>query len=291
MKKINIFNAIPVIALAVALVSCEEQFQYTPGVVEDVSKVVVGADIAAVRTLEVAGEDIAVPFVRNTTSGSLEVALFIEDPSNIFSLKSSTLTFADGDSLANALVSYKYSDLQMDTTYVVNVGIADETLVSQYLPSVFPVSCIKAWENLGIGQWFDSWWIGELQEKTVLKSPDGSETYRIVTPFDAATVVDAGFDLVSEMPYIEFSIDDEGLVSYQKMLNLGFNYSGKTCHFVHPSVEGDDAAAANNAVIMPGLVQFEWYPEMNSGANWWGKTSKAWLSLPGGPDLGELLGL
>lgn len=291
MKKINIFKAIPVIALAVAFVSCEEQFQYTPGTAEDASKVVVGADIAAVRTLEIAGEDIAVPFVRNTTSGSLEVALFIEDPSNIFSLKSSTLTFADGDSLANAFVSYDYSDLQMDTTYVVNVGIADETLVSQYLPSVFPVSCIKAWENLGLGQWFDSWWIGILQEKTVLKSPDGSETYRIVTPFDAETVINEGFDLVSEMPYIEFSIDEEGTVTYQSMLNLGFNYSGRTCHFVHPAVEGDAAAAANNGVIMPGLIQFEWYPEMNSGANWWGITSNAWLSLPGGPDLAELLGL
>ena len=171
MKNNILTTVISAFAVAFALASCDKPFEYTPSPIEDSNKTYVGADVNAVRNIEAAGEDILVPFVRNNKSGALEVSLFIEDTTGIFSLATPTITFADGDSLANAKISYDYADLVMDVTYSVTVGVADKELISDFLPSTFPVSCIKAWENLGIAQWYDDWWTGGPFEKTLLKSP------------------------------------------------------------------------------------------------------------------------
>lgn len=296
MKRINIFNAIPVIALAVAFVSCEKQFQYTPAPAESVSKTYVGADVNANRNVEAGGEDLQVSFVRNTTSGALEVNLFLEDTTGIFTLKTPTITFADGDSLASALVSYDYADLVMDVRYDITVGVADTDLVSQYLPANASISCIKAWENLGTAQFYDDWWLGFVCEKTLLKSPDGSLTYRLVEPWSEDEVTDAGLDFVSQLPYLEFAVDDEGIITYARRLDMGFTFSGMTCHMLHPSARNDAESAAKNLMVMPNVAQFTWYPILDynpetGGFRWWGTTGVAYISFPGGPDLVELLGL
>lgn len=294
MKNNIITIAISAFAVAFALASCDEPFEYTPAPVEDSTKTLVGADVNAVRHFEAAGEDILVPFVRNNKSGALEVSLFLEDTTGIFTLATPTITFADGDSLATAKVSYDYADLVMDVTYSFTVGVADKELISDFLPSTFPVSCIKAWENLGIAQFYDDWWTGGPFEKTLLKSPDGSETYRLITPWTEEEITEGGFDFTREVPYLEFFIDDEGIVTYAQVLDMGFTFSGMTCHMLHPTLRKDDASAAQNCVVAPNVIQFCWYPVLDYGPDgfkWWGKTSVAYISFPGGPDLAELLGL
>lgn len=295
MKKNFIALAVSACAIAIALASCEEAFVYVPGEAEDVSKTYVGALISASRSVEAAGADIDVPFFRNSKEGALEVSLYIEDTTGIFTLVNPTITFADGDSVATAKVSYDYADLEKDVVYNIVVGVSNDDLISEYLPSSFPVAIIKAWQNLGIAQFYDDWWIGGPFEKTLLKSPDGSETYRLVNPWDKASVEDGGLTFVSEIPYFEFSVDEKGVITYNSVLNMGFTFSGYTCHMLHPSVRKSDEEAAKNVMVLENVAQFNWYPCLDydpiEGFLSWGTYAVAYISFPGGPDLVEFLDL
>jgi hypothetical protein len=154
------------------------------------------------------------------------------------------------------------------------------------------MTCKKAWQNLGMAQWYDDWWIGGPFEKVLLKAPDGTETYRLVNPWDEKSVVEGGLEFVSELPWLEFVINEDGSITWGDIMNLGFTLSGRTCHNLHPSKQGDAAGAAANKMLMENLAQFCWYPIMNftgSSFSWWGKTTVAYISFPGGPDLAELL--
>ena len=301
MKKNILALGISALAIAVALASCDKPFVYTPGEPEDVSKTYVGALISGARNIEAAGEDIEVAFLRNSTSGALEVTLFLEDTTNIFSLASSTITFADGDSIAKATVKYDYANLVKDVTYNIVVGVASEELISEYVPANFPLAIIKAWQNLGLAQFYDGWFVGGPFEKTLLKSPDGSDTYRLVDPWteeevnaamDGVNWDEGDLEYVSPFPYLEFSIDEKGNVKYDNVINLGFLGFGMTLHFLHPSMRKDAASEALNIMADEKVAQFCWYPVLrysSAGYSWWGQTAYAWISFPGGPDLEEWL--
>ena len=292
MKIKHIFGAIPAFAIALAFVACSKTDVYTPAEREDDSKVVVFADLTAPRSLEVDGTDIQVPLVRTAGAGDLEVSVTLDDASGIFSLKNPTVKFANGETKAYATVSYSYDALVPDTQYGFAVRVTSEEYTSEYRPKAAPVTCVKAWQNLGQAQFYDDWWIGGPYEKTLLKSPDGSEKYRLVDPWEKSVLEKEGFEYNGGLPYLEFSIEEDGSITYNHLINLGFVYSGMTCHFLHPAEEEDDEAVAKNKMVMDGLAQFCWYPILdysNGSFRWWGKTSVAYISFPGGPDLRKLL--
>ena len=250
--------------------------------------------MTAPRNLDVDGSAIAVPFVRSKADGDLSVNLYLDDPSGLFSLESQTLTFASGETTANAYVTYSYDALDAAATYDFSVGVASNENLSEYRAAAFPISCKKAWQNLGICQFYDDWWVGGPFEKVLLKAPDGTETYRLMEPWTEEEVTDGGLDFVSQLPYLEFTIDDEGYINYADRLDMGFDYSGMTCHMLHPRARSDAESAAQNVMVMDDVAQFCWYPILaynNGSFRWWGVTSVAYISFPGGPDLAELLGL
>jgi len=290
----NIFNVALTGLLSLALYSCSEDFTYTPADPET-DKVCVGIDKNTARNLEVDGGDIELTLVRSSKSGSTTVPLTIEDASGIFSLAESSVTFADGEETAVAKIVYDYDKLSMSDTYNVKVSISDENLTSDYYVSSVPLTCVKAWKNLGTAQFYEDWFFGEIWERELRQSPDGSQTYRIMAPYTRSDVESAGFTYASEVPYIEFSVAEDGSVSYGNYISLGFSYSSRLCHFVDPYyLQEDTENKAQNAMIMDGLVQFVWYPILAntfpaSSYSWWGQVSVAYLSFPGGPDLNQLL--
>jgi hypothetical protein len=294
MKINHISKAVLAIAIGFAFVACEKGFEYTPAQPEDASKTVVSADLTAPRSLDVDGSDLSLPFVRNNTSGDLEVGVVLTDPSGIFSLKNSSIKFANGEKTAYAQVAYSYDALVPDTVYDIAVSIVGDEYASNYRPIAFPVACTKAWQKLGIAQFYDDWWIGGPFEKELIKSPDGSETYRLINPWDQKSVVDGGLDFVSELPYLEFKVAEDGSITWGDVINLGFTFSGMTCHNLSPAKRNDAASMAQNKMVLPNVAQFCWYPILNytgSSFSWWGVTSVAYISFPGGPDLKTLLGL
>jgi len=293
MKINHLLRIVPAFALGLALVACSKEDVYTPAEPEDASKTYVGADMTAERSLSVDGSDIVVPFVRSSSTGDLEVSVKLNDPSGLFSLSSPTVKFVNGETKANVLVSYSYDDLEMEKIYDFSVEIAEE-FASQYRAAAMPISCKKAWKNLGVAQFYDAWWFGFVLEKQLLQSPDGSATYRLLNPWDKASVEEAGLTFSSEVPYFEFSVDAEGQITYSRQ-NMGFSFSGMTCHMLYPSdVASLAPKAADNVMLTKDLAQFCWVPVLNynpssKSYSWWGQEAYAIISFPGGPDLNEIL--
>ena len=279
--------------LTLALAACTKEFEYTPAPQEDATKTYVKVDETAPRNLDIDGSDILVPFVRTSGDGAQEITVALADTSGLFSLKSTTVSFAAGETTANAAVTYSYDAMDPSATYAFTVSLASGD-ASEYTAIALPMTCKKAWQNLGMAQWYDEWWIGGPYEKQLLKAPDGTETYRLINPWDKQSVIDGGWDFVSELPWLEFVINEDGSITWGSLMNLGFTFSGMTCHHLHPSQRNDAAGAANNKMVMENVAQFCWYPILNySGGSfsWWGTSSVAYISFPGGPDLAEILGL
>lgn len=295
MKTINIYKVAICSFIGLAFAACANVDEYTPAPQEDPSITYVRVDQTAPRNLDIDGSDILVPLVRTNASGTLDVKIELSDTSSIFTLASTTVSFAEGDSIANASISYSYDDLDPAAVYAISVAIT-EGPTSEYSPVVLPISCKKAWQNLGEAQFYDDWWVGGPMTKTLLKAPDGTETYRLLNPWDKTSVVEGGLTFVSELPYLEFVLNEDGTVSYSTILDMGFTFNGMTCHMIHPSALGDAASSAQNVMVDENVVQFCWYPILNynpatGGFSWWGSTAKAFISFPGGPDLSEYLGL
>lgn len=292
MKIKHIFGAIPAFAIALAFVACSKTDVYTPAEREDDSRVVVYADLTTPRSLEADGTDFQVPLVRTSGAGDLEVSVTLDDASGLFSLKNPTIKFANGETKTYATVTYSYNALVSETQYGFAVRVTSEEHTSEYLPKAAPITCVKAWQNLGKAQFFDNWFIGGPFEKTLLKSPDGTEKYRLLDPWDKATLEKQELEYAGGLPYLEFTIEEDGSVTYNHLINLGFGFDGMICYLLHPEEKDDDASVAKNKLLADGLVQFCWYPILdydNGHFSWWGTTSVAYISFPGGPDLKKLL--
>jgi len=279
--------------MSLAFVACVQDYDYTPAPQEDANKTYVKADDTAPRNLDIDGSDILVPFVRTKADGAMDITVALTDTSGLFTLKNTTVSFAAGETTATAAVSYSYDNLDPAASYSIVVEITSGD-ISEYTADAFPITCRKAWQNLGIAQWYDDWWIGGPFEKQLIKAPDGTETYRLINPWDQESVTAGGLDFVEEVPYLEFFINEDGSITWGQILNLGFTLSGMTCHMLDGAAVGDTETSAANMMVMPDVAQFAWYPILNfSGGSfsWWGSPSVAYISFPGGPDLAELLGL
>lgn len=292
MKTNSIFKAALASALSLAFVACTVE-EYTPAPMEDASKTYVRADETASRNLDIDGSDILVPFVRNTKTGSLDVNVELTDTSGIFTLKTPTITFAEGDSTAFAAVAYSYDALDPAATYSISVAITSEGVTSEYSANAFPLSCKKAWKKLGTGQFADLFFIGIISEKEFIQSPDGTPTYRILNPLTKGEIEAAGCTFESEIPYIEFTIAEDGSVSWGDYFVTGFGYGGYSIYYANPDwYNGNTAAAAENVLLDENLVQICFTAMAVSGGSIQGSygVGYALMSLPGGPDLAELLG-
>lgn len=292
MKTNNIFKAVLCSFMSLALVACAED-AYVPAPLEDASKNYVRVDETAPRNLDIDGSDILVPFVRTDASGAMDITVALTDTSGLFTLNSTTVSFAAGETTANAAVSYSYDELDPAAVYSISVAIASGD-VSQYTAIALPMSCKKAWKKLGKGQFVDMYFIGILSEKEFIQSPDGTSKYRMLNPFTKDDMEAAGCTFETEIPYIEFTIGDDGSVSWGDNFSTGFGYGGYSIYYANPDwYNGNTAAAAENGMIAENVIQICYTAMAVSGGSIMGSygTGYAFMSLPGGPDLAELLGL
>lgn len=277
--------------LALALAACTEEFVYTPAPQEDATKTYVKVDETAQRSYDVDGSDILVPFVRTSGDGAQEITVALADTSGLFSLKSTTVSFAAGETTAHAAVTYSYDAMDPNATYGFTVSIASgET--SQYTPIALPLTCKKAWKKLGKGQFADTFFIGIISEKEFIQSPDGTPKYRMLNPFTKDEIESAGCVFESEIPYIEFTIGEDGSVYWGDYFSTGFGYGSYSIFYGNPNwYNGNAEAAAQNAVVGENLIQICYVATAVSGGKIAGSYGMgySYMSLPGGPDLNELL--
>lgn len=280
--------------LSLALVACVDDFEYTPAPAEDAGKVYVRADETAPRNLDIDGTNIKVPFVRTDAAGAMDITVALTDTSGLFKLENATVSFAAGETTANAEVSYSYDSLDPAAEYAITVAITAGE-VSQYTSPALPMTCKKAWQNLGMAQFYEGFWFGAyigehyILEKQLLKAPDGSETYKLVDPWDKATSDAIGYDYFGPSPDFIFYIDEEGYITYPDVI-LGISPDGaRTVKYWYPAGVIDADVPANK-MIMENVAQIVWVP-LFSNNGWFGQSFPAYISFPGGPDLAELLGL
>ena len=290
--KTNILSKVVLGAfLSIAFAACTEE-AYVPAPQEDASKTYVRADETAPRNLDVDGSDIQVPFVRTNTEGTLDITVALSDTSSLFTLNSTTVSFASGEDTAYASVSYSYDKLDPAAEYAISVAVVDENHTSQYTAIALPMTCKKAWKKLGVGQFAELFFYGTIAEKEFIQSPDGSARYRMLNPFTAEEMAAAGCTLESEIPYIEFTIAEDGSVSWGDNFHTGFGYGGYSIYWANPNwYNGNAVAAADNVLLADNLVKLCFTAMAVSGGSIAGSygTGYAYMSLPGGPDLAELL--
>lgn len=280
--------------LSLALVACVDDFEYTPAPAEDASKTYVSVDMNAPRNLDIDGANIKVPFVRTDATGAMDITVALTDTSGLFKLENATVSFAAGETTANAEVSYSYDALDPAAEYAITVAITAGE-VSQYTSPALPMTCKKAWQNLGMAQFYEGFWFGAyiganyIFEKQLLKAPDGSETYKLVDPWDKATSDAIGYDYFGPSPDFVFYIDEEGYITYPDV-ELGISPDGaRTVKYWYPAGVIDADVPANK-MIMENVARIVWVP-LFSNNSWFGQSFPAYISFPGGPDLAELLGL
>jgi len=277
----NIYKAFAALSVGLAVFACKKD-EYVPAELEPV-QTYVGADITAPRNIDADGSAIEIPFTRNKVAEALDITVFLEDASGIFKLDNTALHFDVGQATATANLSYSYDDLVPETVYNLKVELASTEYASQYRPVAFPIAAKKAWKKIP-AQFYDDWWTEATADKMLLKSPDGSETYRLVTPWTKEESEAAGLPYTGGMDYFEFSIDENGAISWggkSGIVNLPFSLSGMTTHMMHPSLQKDDKGVANNHLIEPGLAEIYYYPILNykSGSySWWGRATYMLIS-------------
>lgn len=280
--------------LSLALVACVDDFEYTPAPAEDAGKVYVRADETAPRNLDIDGANIKVPFVRTDAAGAMDITVALTDTSGLFKLENATVSFAAGETTANAEVSYSYDALDPAAEYAITVAITAGE-VSQYTSPALPMTCKKAWQNLGMAQFYEGFWFGayigedNIYEKQLLKAPDGTETYKLINPWDKATSDAIGYDYFGPSPDFIFYIDEEGFITYPD-INLGISPDGsRTVKYWFPAGV-IDSDVTKNRMVMENVAQIMWVP-LFSNNSWFGQSFPAYISFPGGPDLKEILGL
>jgi len=267
------FRALAALSVGLALFACKKD-EYVPAEQEPI-QTYVGADITAPRQIDADGSAIVVPFTRNKVAEELDVTVFLSDASGIFSLDNASLHFDVGQETAYTTLSYSYDDLVSETVYNLAVELASTEYASEYRPVAFPIAAKKAWQKIP-AEFYDDWWTEATADKMLLKSPDGSETYRLVTPWTKEEAEGAGLAYSGGMDYLEFTIDENGAISWggkSGIVNLPFSLSGMTTHMMHPSLQKDAKGVANNHLIEPGLAEIYYYPVLNykSGSySWWG---------------------
>lgn len=231
---------------------------------------------------------------RSKTSGAITVP--ITSASGAVFTCPTTVAFADGEETAEITVTF--NDLP-STPQTVDLTI-DPTYAALYAPGHNQfVGTIKAinWIVLGTGQFYDSFVMASVNNVQV-KRAEGTNTYRIMNPYPNSILVEADWDnwIGGINPeYIEFWINSDNTCSWDTFWYTGLIYQGGAGDYVKAYLPSALAASqapndAKSKVLQAGKL-FTLCPYYYvTGLGGWGVKS-TYLSLPGGPDLYEYLGL
>jgi hypothetical protein len=227
---------------------------------------------------------------RLNTSGSISVPLTSESDA-VFTVEP-TVSFSDGEQFADFQVTF--NPLPSDPS-TVKIKIAEE-YAALYGPGYNEfVGKVKAinWVSLGVGQFFDSFLYLGVVDVEVLKA-EGFNNYRIIDPYPVSLVSQDSWYGGPRAEEIEFWVTSGGTVAWDAFWYIGLNYSatpGQPIKAYLPSALAASQAPndANSKFLTDKIVYFNPYYYID-GLGGYG-LQDVYLSLPGGPDLYEYLGL
>lgn len=180
-------------ALALVLGSCTDEYEYIGATIEG-EQVYFSNALSSTVNLDPNASEVKIPVNRIQRTGELTVNLNVTTSENCAVSVPSSVTFADGDSVAYLTVTYNPQTIQMGHFDDVTVSIADADYTTPYGNSSYAFSIgLSEWKSLGSGLYHDVIYANfygadaltynvEIQEN-ILKPG----IYRIVSPYGPGT--------------------------------------------------------------------------------------------------------
>lgn len=194
MKRLYLYLSI-IIAIT-SFVACSDY----EGTIYDASSEANVSFFASRMNTEIGDDNkINVPIYRGNPNGNLDVEIEIEGD-EVFSLENETISFADGETKVNAVLTFNKNDIAPITKYSITLSLSDYSQVSPSLVGSISITAQKAlnWEYLGIGLYSDDLF-QESWEQVVEKS--GNNIYRLP-------------DCIYTSFHIIFSLNDDKTLAY-----------------------------------------------------------------------------
>jgi hypothetical protein len=244
----------------------------------------------------------SIPIVRGTADGSLTVSLASTLPEGV--KVPSSVTFNAGE--YETEVQLDIAQMEVGKTYKGAVKLADESQFDKNTAiSAINVTLAKAytWVSLGKGQFYDGLALQPSDDDlgivdVEILQAEGFDRWRIMNPFPKDQLIAAWAEsYVTYAPdsMIEFFLTDDGIIDFtSRVIKTGLTYisvaDNAYIYYYYPSEYSDQLAAddALNCFVMDKVAQFYFAQTIMNTSYWFGEGAK-YLSLPGGPDLNELL--
>lgn len=180
-------------ALALVLGSCTEEFEYTGATIEG-EQVYFSNALSSTVNLDPNASEVKIPVNRIQRTGELTVNFNVTTSENCAVSVPSSVTFADGDSVAYLTVTYDPQTIQMGHFDDVTVAIADANYTTPYGSSSYTFSIgLSEWNTIGTGLYRDAIYANYYGAEQLTYNVEIQENilkpgyYRIVTPYGPGT--------------------------------------------------------------------------------------------------------
>lgn len=185
MNKIySIFTMLLLSVTALTLGSCTEEYEYS-GAKAEGEQVYFSNALGSTVNLSNTESSYAIQLNRINTSDELTVNLTLNDESGIYSIPSS-VTFAQGDSIATFNLSYDPTKLEYDVFNSVTIAIADADYTTPYGNSsyTFNAGMPSPYVSIGTGRFADNFFVSGYAEVEIMQNQNNPNQFRIMHPYD-----------------------------------------------------------------------------------------------------------
>ncbi|MCR4860845.1 MAG: hypothetical protein K5910_09300 [Bacteroidales bacterium] len=294
----NIYKSILVLMTAAAVVSCNVEnlgTTFDPAATDDGVSFVQALVNSTSIPASTANYSITVGRTNSAAAQTVSVSSTLPD-----GICPSSVSFAAGQSEAELVLDI--SELEVGKTCTGNIQLADQP---GYARSSIKVTLAKAytWVSLGEGQFYDGLALQPSDTdygivKCEVLQAEGFQRWRLMNPFPKDQLVKAwGADYVTYTPdsYIEFFVNSDGVIQFtSNVIKTGLTYVDLAADayivYYYPSAYSSALASydAENKFVMDKVAQFCFAQVIANTTSWFGPGNK-YLSLPGGPDLEDIL--
>lgn len=198
--KINKLYIALIALAAAAFTGCSDDDDYSWASVDGV-QVYFSSDLEETITVTKSESSVTIPLYRVDTSSALTVALTAETEATTIYTIPTSVTFDEGASAADIVVTYDPEDVQYGTYETITISIADDELTTVYGVSSYTFSIgATEWATLGTGQYREDlistfWSVDNLVYDVEIEySVVNDGVYRLVYPYGEAYPYNETYD-------------------------------------------------------------------------------------------------
>ena len=231
---------------------------------------------------------------RNTTEGSATVTLTSQASHNVFSIPAS-LTFESGEGAADLKIAMT-SEAAIGVTYTLKLSIASQDASIGAVKDIdVKVNLAYNWISLGNGQFCDTWTLYSIPTVEI-RQAEGFDRWRVMQPYTKELLLEAeweGWLGGPQSAYIEFWQEGDFL-KWDTNWYAGLLYQGDAGSIIkhyYPSALGSSLAAYDelSKFIMDKVARLRPAVYIDGVGGWHNSNNYCYVSLPGGPDLYDIL--